>query len=345
MPTISVIMGCYNGEKYLDNAIKSILEQSYNNFEFIIFDDASTDRSRKIIRKWANIDKRIHLYYNKQNLGLAATLNHALLVTRGQYIARMDADDISVPERLKRQLDFLKNGDSDICGTWTRSMGHLKSRVTRYPVTHEEIQAYLYFQTAFSHPSVMASSQVYKKFRYEENAGIAEDYDLWARMACQGVKMANIPEVLLLYRKHQNQVSENSCLIQAKHATNVREMYAQNTGIQLNQENITTAGLMRPVMPPDNREQVIAAEKWLLKMAEHYSDQPLAQRVVASEWYIYSLRASTFGTWTWGRYCSSPLYQLWPPGWKQLTELFIACAIRLKYRSKLYNFMEIFSLT
>src|SRR3989344_1456117 len=116
-PKISVIMSVYNGMPYLEQAAESVLNQTYKNFEFIIVDDASTDDTLKYLKLLK--DRRIKLIRNKKNLGLAASLNIALRQAKGDYIARMDADDISYPERLDIQLKFLtKNKSIDLCGSW-----------------------------------------------------------------------------------------------------------------------------------------------------------------------------------------------------------------------------------
>jgi len=338
-------MGCYNGEAYLNEAIQSILAQQFSDFEFIIIDDASTDQSPRLLAQWASRDKRIRLSRNKTNLGLAATLNHALELADGQYIARMDADDIALPERFTRQVAELEKGEVDLCGSWSRSTGTRRSRVTRYPVTQEEIRVHLFFQTAFSHPSIMASSTTYEDFRYNEQAGIAEDYDLWVRMATRGVRMKNIPEVLLLYREHGKQVSESGRLAQACHAAAVRKLYLELSGLEMTPDEIHTASRVRFAAPPDSKEQVIATEKWLLRLAELYCKDRAALRIIAHEWYLYSLRASIYGLWTWRRYRSSALYNGHHPGSKALTDLFLTCLVRLRYRSRLYKLIERFSLS
>jgi len=105
---ISVLMSVFNGEAYLSEAIESILDQTYKNFEFIIINDCSTDNSKKILRKYANADKRIQLINNKQNLGLTKSLNFGLKNSHGEFVARMDSDDISLPIRLEEQYNYLK---------------------------------------------------------------------------------------------------------------------------------------------------------------------------------------------------------------------------------------------
>ena len=344
VPIISVIMGCHNGEHYLDDAIESILNQRCSDFEFIIIDDASTDSSWQIIEGWKSKDQRIRPYKNDHNLGLAATLNRALTYSKGRYIARMDADDISLPERLSRQLAILENQEIQICGTWTRSIGRFRSKVTRYPISHEEICAHLFFQSPFAHPTVMLSASLYENFKYREEAGIAEDYDLWARMSSQAI-MANIPEVLLLYRVHEGQVSESSRLKQASFAADVREMYLIQSGIDVTTEEREIARQFRWPMPPPSKEYVRATEALLFKILGHYNNERNFRHIIAKEWYLYCFRASMYGLWTWKTFLSSSLVKHEMPTRRARADLFFACLFRLRFRSKLYNFFEQFSLS
>jgi glycosyltransferase involved in cell wall biosynthesis len=337
-------MGCHNGEKYLDDAIESILNQSCSDFEFIIIDDASTDSSWQKILGWKSRDQRIRPYQNDHNLGLAATLNRALTHANGRYIARMDADDISLPERFARQVEVLEGRNVQICGTWTRSIGRLRSRVTCYPTRHEEIRAHLFFQSPFAHPTVMLHARLYENFKYREDAGIAEDYDLWVRMSSQAV-MANIPEVLLLYRVHKGQVSEGSRLKQANYAARVREMYLNQAGINVDNEDREMARQFRWPLPPPSKEYVSATEELLTRILEYYNNEKDYEHVLAKEWHLYCLRASIFGLWTWRTFRSSSLIKHVRPTCRARADLFLACLFRLQFRSRLYNLLEQFSLS
>lgn len=341
-PTISVIMGCHNGEDFLDEAIQSIMDQTFREFEFIIIDDASADGSWEIIRRWQDNNPRIRAFRNDQNLGLAATLNKALTYARGRYIARMDADDISLPGRFARQLEVLDNSNVQICGTWIRSIGRSNSKVIRYPVSHDEICAHLYFQSAFAHPSVMLTADLYRQFSYHEESGIAEDYDLWARMSSHAV-MANIPEVLLLYRVHKGQVSESGRLRQAGHAAAVRERYLEDSGMPISRHDVEIARQFRWPLPPSGRQQVLDTEQLLSRILDFHSGNVDYRRIIANEWYLYCIRASVFGLWTWRTFRSSRLFAEARPSLPGRMQLWLVCLFRLRFRSRLYNFLEQFS--
>src|SRR3990167_9325600 len=141
-PLVTVLMPVYNGKKYLKEAIESVLNQTFRDFEFLIIDDGSTDKSAEIIKSFN--DARIRLERNVTNLGLIKTLNNGLTLSRGKYIARMDCDDISLPKRLSVQVNFMeKHPEIGICGSWVKVMGLKQEFVNRYPQKHEETRAYL----------------------------------------------------------------------------------------------------------------------------------------------------------------------------------------------------------
>ena len=207
-PRVSVVMPVYNGEKYLVEAIESILVQTFRDFEFIIVDDASQDSTRAILHEYAGSDERIRIVENQQNLGISASLNKGLAVSRGEYIARMDADDISLDERLAVQVDFMdKNPEIGVCGTWVECFGSW-SEVMKFPVSHEEILARLLFENALAHPSVIIRSKKFweNSLSYNETVKYGQDYELWSR-AVQQVRMANLDRILLRYRIHSQKVS------------------------------------------------------------------------------------------------------------------------------------------
>jgi len=198
-------MPVYNGEKYLAQAIDSILDQTLKDFEFLILNDGSNDNSEKIILKYN--DSRIIYVKNDQNLGLSYTLNKGLQLAKGKYIARMDCDDVSSHDRFEKQANFLYNNPAvGIVGSWTSIIG--SQQISNDPTTNAELKVRLLWQCALAHPTVMMNSELLKKFglRYDVNYKYSQDYDLWAR-AAQHFELANIPEPLLYYRQHEKQMS------------------------------------------------------------------------------------------------------------------------------------------
>ena len=202
-PFISVLMPVYNGSKHIREAIDSILSQTHANFELIIIDDCSRDNTIEIVKSYK--DKRIVLLQNEVNLRTASSLNKAIEIAKGKYLARMDQDDISYPKRFEKQIAFLEdNPDYGICGTQLRNFGeHVKGEIdTNTPLLHEELQLRNLYYVAFDHTSVMMRRSVLinKNLRYRVGV-IAEDYSLWIQILLVA-KGANLEEVLMKRRVH-----------------------------------------------------------------------------------------------------------------------------------------------
>ena len=201
-PYISVIMPVYNAEKYVHQAIESILKQSFIDFELLIFNDCSTDKSKEIILSFN--DQRIQLIDSPENTGYVQHLNHGLEMAKGKYIARMDADDISMPDRFQKQVEYLdKHEEVVVCGTFIEFIGSKKG-VVDFPITHRDIIThFLLHGNGMAHPSVMMRKSILDTHNiiYNRSLEPAEDYDLWDRISAFG-QLHNIPEVLLQYRVH-----------------------------------------------------------------------------------------------------------------------------------------------
>lgn len=218
---ITVLMPVYNAEKYLRGAIESILDQTFADFEFLIIDDGSTDKSLNIINSYN--DPRIKLIRNTKNLGIIKTLNRGLSLAKGVYIARMDADDISTQDRLEKQVNFMDDHlEIGVCGSWVKIFTHFKflGYVIKLPTNPEDIKLDLRRRNVIQHPSVILRKSLFDEFglRYLNNFRHAEDYDLWVR-ASKLFPLANLPEVLLYYRYSPKSVGDlyaNEQLVNAK---------------------------------------------------------------------------------------------------------------------------------
>jgi glycosyltransferase involved in cell wall biosynthesis len=224
-PNLSVIMPVFNGEKYLREAIESILAQTYDNFELIIINDGSTDASEEIIQTYD--DSRIIYIKNPENYKLIKTLNIGFSIAKGCYIARMDADDISHLDRLQKQVQFLDvNEEYGLVGSGVNLLnGENKSQLL-YHTDHESLKFALAFYCPFIHPSVMIRSSVLLNVDcvFDSNYVHAEDYELWTRLAFK-TKMANLPEYLLNYRIHDEQISSQHSVFQTELAAEIRGKY------------------------------------------------------------------------------------------------------------------------
>lgn len=223
-PLISVLMPAYNCEAYVLEAVSSILSQSFADFELLAIDDGSTDSTRRLLESVH--DPRLRLVSNDHNIGLIDTLNRGLELASGRYVARMDADDISAPERLEKQVQFLDaHPDVHVLGTMVNlinEQGKVFGAIAGYPKDADEIHRYLLRECCLIHPSVMfRKDAVLAVDGYSASARHAEDYDLWLRLSDHH-KIANLPDKLVSYRMHRNQVSIRNLATQHQVAQHCR---------------------------------------------------------------------------------------------------------------------------
>ncbi|MFV0419941.1 MAG: glycosyltransferase family 2 protein [Dysgonomonas sp.] len=221
---ISVIMPAYNVEKYVAEAIESILIQTFTNFEFIIIDDGSSDETANIIKTYT--DPRIIYIRNEKNMGLIWSLNYGIRLSKGKYIARMDADDISRPERFQRQYDFMeRHSDISVLGTGFLYM-HTGIEYCQ-PSNNDQIRIKLMCKSSLAHPTVMMrkSDLDHNKLSYDTSYLYAEDYRLWVEFALNDLKLANLAEILLNYRVHDTQISTERAQEQTVMTARIRKEY------------------------------------------------------------------------------------------------------------------------
>lgn len=233
-PRITVLMPVYNCELYIKESIDSILNQTFSDFEFIIIDDASTDETLSIIRSYD--DNRIKLIKKPLNTGYTNSLNHGLSIAKGEYIARMDGDDISLPERFAKQVAFLDtNPETVLIGTFFKIIG--RDKIITVPEYHDAIKLAMLKDCCIAHPTVIIRKSCLDKFSliYDEKKEPAEDYDLWTRLLAVG-KLHNLQEVLLHYRVHSSQVSHKRNEQQRNIALEIKINLLNNLGFEKNDQ-------------------------------------------------------------------------------------------------------------
>ena len=219
-PKISVILPVFNAQIYLRESIESILSQSFTNFELIIINDGSTDQSLEIIQSYT--DERIKLI-NQANAGLPISLNRAIAIAQGQYLARQDADDISLPSRLAEQAAYLDEHPAcALLGSWANILldNSPTDRALQHPHLNGDIALKLLFFNCFVHSSVMIRKCALEKsglYPEERNKFPPEDYDLWLRIS-KSFEVANIPKALLQYRELPNSISRTKLQIMQERA-------------------------------------------------------------------------------------------------------------------------------
>lgn len=211
VPIVSVVMPAYNAEKYIGEAIDSILGQTFTDFEFIIVNDGSTDKTKEIIESYD--DPRLVYLENEKNSGIVKTLNKGLDAAQGKYIARMDADDISMPERFAEQVRYLdRHPDIGIVGSWLRIIdgdGVYKYDF-KFKTRPDDCYANMLYGTPVAHPAVMLRAEILRNnnLNYDDNFRGIEDYFLWWQCR-KYTKITNIAQPLINYRKHNSQITNN----------------------------------------------------------------------------------------------------------------------------------------
>ena len=308
-PRVTVLMPVYNAEAYLREAIDSILCQTWTDFEFLVIDDASTDSSLQILQSYT--DPRIRFVQNERNLKITATLNRGLQLARGDYIARMDADDISLPERLARQVAFLDSRpEIGICGVWANAFGQAQFRIP-HPTSPEAIRCRLLFDSAFVHPAVVLRRRFLDQhhLRYQP-LGHFEDYELWQR-AAQFFPLANIPEYLFCYRTtagsayHGASRTEQNAVYQR-----IDSLSLPLIGIQPTEAELELHTYLR--RPEGNRRD--EAEGWLRKLdaanlQSCYYDTKAFRAALHERWMLVCYLTPGNAGKRWLRYVQSPVTQ------------------------------------
>jgi len=228
LPKISVIMSVYNGERYLKEAIESILEQTFKDFEFIIVDDGSDDKILKILNEYAKKDIRIRIIKNKKNIGLTKSLNKAIKTAKGKYIARMDADDISLQNRFFKQVAIFKkyHDVSIVVNNYAIiDKNNKEIKVQKLPSDNFSLYNSVRKNNIICHGSIMIKKTLLDKIGgYNELLDFAQDYDLWLRVFKNGYKFYLIPEVLYKFRISPES-AEKKAFHQNDYAKLIRKMH------------------------------------------------------------------------------------------------------------------------
>lgn len=210
-PAVSVILPAYNCEKYIGKAIQSVLQQTFTDFELIVINDGSTDKTENRILQFA--DPRIVYLQNPGNSGLIHTLNRAIELAKGNYIARMDSDDICLPERLLKQKEYLDTHRETTMVASTINFidanGNEKGiwPLDRKTISRALIRNEMPFENCIAHPSIMIRGEILGKLKYNPRQVNVEDYDLWLRLLNSGYVIDKINEPLLSYRIHDNSIT------------------------------------------------------------------------------------------------------------------------------------------
>lgn len=231
---ISVIMAAYNEKiSELNRAIKSILDQTYSDIELIVIcDNPKNKEMQEYLRKISSSDKRLKVYYNEKNIGLAESLNKAIQLTNGEFIARMDADDYSFPVRLEKQLAYIKETNYDLVGALIECVdenGNTIYSMKNMPASNEKVLKKVEFNNPLAHPTWFAKREVFIKNKGYRPVPYAEDYDFILRAILNGFKLGNVSEILFKYTIRETSISKSNGLKQFLISKSLIEKYKNKT--------------------------------------------------------------------------------------------------------------------
>lgn len=328
----SVVMPVFNGDKYLPYSIESILNQTFRDFECIIIDDGSTDNSKTILKKYN--DPRIHLVENEKNMGLVHSLNRGIDAAKGEYIIRMDQDDISLPNRFAEQIAFMeKHADVAVCGSWYKTIGELSGHTNKLLTDSEEIKSNLLFNASLAHPSVMIRRSVLEQhsLRYRKENEYFEDYGLWTEIS-HIAKLANIPKILLLYRVHKENISHRYSDKQRNGALHIQKKGLHILGLSPSPEEMRLNNSIRPKEKETATVFIKKEDRWLRKIIDAnavkkiYDDTALA-KIIYLRWKTICGNNTKNGLAVWKQFVQSPIFQMKPYQLLDGIKIFIKCLI------------------
>lgn len=316
-PKVSVVMPIYNRECYLAGSIDSVFAQTLQNFELLLIDDGSSDRSMEIAERYS--DPRIRIIRHEQNRGVAAARNTGVAQACGEYIAFLDSDDIALPERIERQAAYLDlNPDCAVVGAWIewiRADGSQTGKIKRRMTSSQDVAAQRLFRAGIENKTSMARRHVLRQYRFNETFAIQEDLDLWIRVSFDH-KIANLPRVLVHAREHEQRTSR---MLDDRKKQLRQSIYASQLsalGVEFSESDLERHYMLRRMhkegyMP--DKDYLEWADAWLRSLRSKnkslgFSPEPAFSRVVSGFW----LKTCWHGTgkmgWqSWRIFFSSPL--------------------------------------
>ena len=312
IPAVSIVMPVYNAEPYLAESIRSVLTQTWTDFELLIVDDCSTDRSPEVAASFH--DPRIRYYRNECNLGVAASRNRGVRLARGEFVAQMDQDDIARPYRIARQVMYLrKHPEVSLCGGSIVKFSPVSRHLIAFPRYHEELRVTHLFHSGFAHPTVMARREflVREGLFYDESCRNLEDYELWCRWIDKA-RVANLREVLLEYRVHGNQLSREHSAYFTNLLRRLHQRVLAGIGIDPSEEEFMLHHQISLFGDTTTLSSLRDASAWLNKLlaanrrVQFYSERAMAG-VFGRKWAWLCRQAASLGLPVLGLYWRDPL--------------------------------------
>ncbi len=253
MRTLTVIMPVYNGEKYLEEAIESILNQSFTDFKLLVLDDNSSDSTPKILKAYQDKDSRVVVITKSKNIGPAKLRNEGFEIAQTEFIALMDADDIAMPTRFEKQLQvFRQHPEVGLCGSWFTIFGNKKEKIIKHSSTHEALRVHFLSSCGIGNSTVMLRKAALGDFRFDSDFIVAEDYELWSKFI-HHTTFYNIQESLVRYRWHQTNISQTRKQHEKDAERIIKKRQLQRFGIDFKESNleayINAVSLQRNLSP------------------------------------------------------------------------------------------------
>lgn len=334
--SISVILPVYNSQDYVEEAIQSVLDQTYRDFELIIINDGSTDNSSQIINSFS--DTRIIYVNNQKNSGLIQTLNDGLRIAKGKYIARMDADDICLPDRFKKQVEVLEKNDKVVLvSSDFYEMKGSDLKLSSGFAKSDEMKTVLLFAPGIAHPTVMMRN-IFKDgvLKYQEEFKHVEDYQLWTDLSSVG-DFVNISYPLLKYRSHDAQVSAKYVSIQRQNCEKIRRKYLKKNAFDFTEEELNVHHLIGNNTFITAPKQLSDIEKWLVslidqnKLKKVFAEKEM-ERVIQKFW-LDCCGFTSLGLFAYRSYFASRISKSEGLNFVDKSVFFLKCLVR-KFKKK-----------
>ncbi len=295
-PRVTVVIPVYNRQDYIESSIKSILNQTYTDFELLVINDKSSDNTAIIVQDLIKQDSRIKLLDNVNQKGIVGGLNTGIANARGEYIVRMDDDDFSLPTRIEKQVKFMdENPKIGVCGTWVKLFGSVNNIVWKLATSSDLIKVTMLFYGALAHPAVIIRKKILTDNNqfYDYSFQWTEDYDLWTRLS-KFTDFANIPEILLKYRTHSKNVTTTHSDIQLTNSRKIRIRQLNDLGIiPIDEESEIHDKISNSNFDRDNSDFLKKSVSWFNKIllnnskVSRYNQKVLANFLVNKTLEIY----------------------------------------------------------
>lgn len=321
-PLVSVIMPVFNAEPYIKDSLQSILSQTYKNLEVLIVDDVCTDGSMQVVV--AIPDSRVKIIRNEKNLGLAASINKAIRLSTGQYLARMDADDVALPERIDRQVAFLeKNQAVDIIGTAMRFTGY-SQYLSNFPILHQECRIQLLFNVCFGHPTVIFRRNVFDdpmNFYDESLKQYSEEYDLWCRLSNRH-RFHNLNEPLLLYRTYPPGIKVEAEELRKRNTLLIQEKYLNSLFGPVSARDFSIHTQLSLMEIVHDRKELKECDEWLQRLialneTKKEFEEKSFSKILAKRFFEFCYSNSARGLFVLFYYYRSNWARFYRPAWKK----------------------------